>query len=177
MTEAGKLYPPAIRSWGALQTHHALTLKPDQSAGAGQEDALLTGPLESINHWYAVAKIVGIKVCQAYRRQYGFDAICVQPTNVYGPKDNYDLESSDVVAALIRKFHEAKVSGAPTVTVWGTGTPRREFIHVDELADACVFLLEHYSSEEIVNIGTGQKVAIGEFAHIHHVMLARAFPV
>ncbi|MGY8995579.1 MAG: NAD-dependent epimerase/dehydratase family protein, partial [Alphaproteobacteria bacterium] len=103
---------------------------------------------------------------QAYRRQYGFDAICVQPTNVYGPGDNYDLETSHVVAALIRKFHEAKVTGAPDVTVWGTGTPLREFIHVDDLANACVFLLENHSSEDIVNIGTGQEVSIGEFAAI-----------
>jgi len=105
-------------------------------------------------------------MCQAYRRQYGFDAICVQPTNVYGPGDNYDLETSHVVAALIRKFHEAKMNDAPDVTVWGTGTPLREFIHVDDLADACVFLLENHSSEDIVNIGTGQEVSIAEFAAI-----------
>lgn len=128
------------------------------------EDALLTGPLEPTNQWYAVAKIAGIKMCQAYRRQHGFDTVCVQPTNVYGPGDNYDLQSSHVVAALIRKFHEAKVTGAPEVVVWGTGTPLREFIHVDDLADACVFLLERYSGEEIVNIGTGQEVSIGQFA-------------
>ena len=130
------------------------------------EDALLTGRLEPTNEPYAVAKIAGIRMCQAYRRQYGFDAICVQPTNVYGPGDNYDLETSHVVAALIRKFHEAKMSDAPNVTVWGTGTPLREFIHVDDLADACVFLLEHHSSEDIVNIGTGQEVTIAEFAAI-----------
>ncbi len=130
------------------------------------EESLLTGPLEPTNEWYAIAKIAGIKMCQAYRRQYGFDAICVQPTNVYGPGDNYDLETSHVVAALIRKFHEAKMSDAPNVTVWGTGTPLREFIHVDDLADACVFLLEHHSSEDIVNIGTGQEVTIAEFAAI-----------
>ncbi len=130
------------------------------------EDSLLTGPLEPTNEWYAIAKIAGIKMCQAYRRQHGFDAICVQPTNVYGPGDNYDLETSHVVGALIRKFYEAKVSGAPTVTVWGTGTPLREFIHVDDLADASVFLMENYSAEEIVNIGTGQEVAIREFAGI-----------
>ena len=131
-----------------------------------REDALLTGPLEPTNQWYAIAKIAGIKMCQAYRRQYGFDAICVQPTNVYGPADNYDPRSSHVVAALIRKFHEAKAGGAGKVVVWGTGTPFREFIHVDDLADACVFLLEDYSAEEIVNIGTGQEVSIGQFAAI-----------
>jgi len=130
------------------------------------EDSLLTGPLEPTNQWYAIAKIAGIKMCQAYRRQYGFDAICVQPTNVYGPGDNYDLASSHVVAALIRKFHEARINGDTDVTVWGTGSPRREFIHVDDLADACVFLLDGYSGEEIVNIGTGQEVTIAEFAAI-----------
>jgi GDP-L-fucose synthase len=139
---------------------------PREAAQPITEESLLTGPLEPTNEWYAIAKIAGIKMCQAYRRQYGFDAICAQPTNVYGPGDNYDLETSHVVAALIRKFHEAKVSGAPTVTVWGTGTPLREFIHVDDLADACVFLLENYSSEGIINIGTGQEVAIGAFAEI-----------
>ena len=139
---------------------------PREASQPISEESLLTGPLEPTNEWYAIAKIAGIKMCQAYRRQYGFDAICVQPTNVYGPGDNYDLETSHVVAALIRKFHEAKVTGAPDVTVWGTGTPLREFIHVDDLANACVFLLENHSSEDIVNIGTGQEVSIGEFAAI-----------
>ena len=139
---------------------------PRDAAQPMREDALLTGPLEPTNQWYAIAKIAGIKMCQAYRRQHGFDAICVQPTNVYGPADNYDLKSSHVVAALIRKFHEARASGAGEVVVWGTGKPFREFIHVDDLADACVFLLEGYSDEEIVNIGTGQEVSIGEFAAI-----------
>jgi len=131
-----------------------------------REDSLLTGPLEPTNEWYAIAKIAGIKMCQAYRKQHSFDAICVQPTNVYGPGDNYDLEGSHVVAALIRKFHEAKAAGDDHVVVWGTGTPRREFIHVDDLADACVFLLDSYSGADIVNIGTGQEVTIGEFARI-----------
>jgi GDP-L-fucose synthase len=139
---------------------------PREAAQPISEDSLLTGPLDPTNEWYAIAKIAGIKMCQAYRRQYGFDAICVQPTNVYGPGDNYDLETSHVVAALIRKFHEAKMNDAPDVTVWGTGTPLREFIHVDDLADACVFLLENHSSEDIVNIGTGQEVSIAEFAAI-----------
>lgn len=128
------------------------------------EAALLSGPLEPTNEWYAVAKIAGIKLCQAYKRQYGFNAISVMPTNLYGPGDNYDLESSHVIPALIRKFHEAKISGATHATVWGTGTPRREFLHVDDLAEACVFLMEHYNGEEIVNIGTGEDATIAETA-------------
>jgi GDP-L-fucose synthase len=131
-----------------------------------REEHLLTGPLEPTNEWYAVAKIAGIKLCQAYRRQYGFDAICAQPTNLYGPGDNFDLESSHVLPALIRKFHEAKVARAPEVTVWGTGTPRREFLHVDDLADALVFLMENYSGEEIVNVGTGEDLTIRELGEM-----------
>jgi GDP-L-fucose synthase len=128
------------------------------------EDCLLTGPLEPTNEWYAVAKIAGIKLCQAYRRQYGFDAIAVMPTNLYGPGDNFDLETSHVLPAMIRKFHEAKLAGDPEVVVWGTGTPRREFLHVDDLADACVFLMANYSSEDIVNIGWGRDLSIAELA-------------
>ena len=128
------------------------------------EDSLLTGPLEATNEWYAVAKIAGIKMCQAYRKQYGFDAISAMPTNLYGPGDNFDLENSHVLPALIRKFHEAKEAKAPTVTVWGTGSPRREFLHVDDLADACVFLMENYSSPEIVNVGWGKDISIAELA-------------
>ena len=131
-----------------------------------REEHLLTGPLEPTNEWYAVAKIAGIKLCQAYRRQYGFDAICAQPTNLYGPGDNFDLESSHVLPALIRKFHEAKVARAPEVTVWGTGTPRREFLHVDDLADALVFMMENYSGEEIVNVGTGEDLTIRELCEM-----------
>jgi len=127
-----------------------------------REEHLRTGPLEPTNEWYAVAKIAGIKLCRGCRRQYGFDAICAQPTNLYGPGDNFDLESSHVLPALIRKFHEAKVARAPEVTVWGTGTPRREFLHVDDLADALVFLMENYSGEEIVNVGTGEDLTIRE---------------
>lgn len=130
------------------------------------EDALLTGPLEPTNEWYAVAKIAGIKLCQAYRRQYGCDFISAMPTNLYGSGDNYDLASSHVMPALIRKAHEAKVAGSPAVEIWGTGTPRREFLHVDDLADACVFLLEHYSGEEHVNVGSGSDIAIGELARL-----------
>ena len=128
------------------------------------ESELLTGPLEPTNEWYAVAKIAGIKLCQAYRKQFGADFISVMPTNLYGPGDNYHPEHSHVVAALLRRFHEAKVSGADDVVVWGTGEPRREFLHVDDLADACVFLLENYSGPEIVNVGWGRDISIAEFA-------------
>jgi len=129
-----------------------------------QEDYLLTGPLEPTNQWYAIAKIAGIKMCQAYRRQYGCDFICAMPTNMYGPNDNFDLNSSHVVPALIRKFHEAKVNGSPTVTCWGTGTPLREFLFADDLARACVFLMENYSDEQFLNIGYGVDVTIRELA-------------
>ncbi len=130
------------------------------------EDLLLTGPLEPTNEWYAVAKIAGIKLCQAYRRQHGADFISVMPTNLYGPGDNYHPENSHVPAALIRRFHEAKLANAPSVTVWGTGTPRREFLAADDFADACVFVMQHYSGDEFLNIGTGEDVGIGEFAQI-----------
>ena len=128
------------------------------------EDALLTGPLEKTNEWYAVAKIAGIKLCQALRRQYGFDAISVMPTNLYGPGDNFHPENSHVIPGLVRRFHEAKLAGSDEVTVWGTGTPLREFLHVDDLADALVFLMQGYSDEAIVNIGSGQEVSIRELA-------------
>jgi GDP-L-fucose synthase len=130
------------------------------------EDELLAGPLEPTNEWYAIAKIAGIKLCQAYRRQHHADYVTVMPTNLYGPGDNYHPENSHVVAALIRRFHEAKVAGAPEVVVWGTGTPRREFLYVDDLADACVFVLENYSGEGPLNIGTGEDVAIADFASV-----------
>lgn len=131
-----------------------------------REEHLLTGPLEPTNEWYAVAKIAGIKLCQAYRRQYGFNAICAMPTNLYGPGDNFDLQTSHVLPALIRKFHEAKTAAAPRVTVWGTGTPRREFLHVDDLADALVFLMDNYDSEEIINVGTGEDLTISELCEL-----------
>jgi GDP-L-fucose synthase len=131
-----------------------------------REEELLTGPLEETNQWYAVAKIAGIKLCQAYRRQYGADFISVMPTNLYGPGDNYHPENSHVVAALIRRFHQAKQDGLATVKVWGTGKPLREFLFADDLADACVFVLEHYSDEEHVNVGSGQEVTIAEFAKL-----------
>lgn len=129
-----------------------------------KEDHLLTGPLEPTNEWYAIAKIAGIKMCQAYRKQYGFSAISLMPTNLYGPGDNFDLANSHVLPALIRKFHEAKLRGDDTVTVWGTGTPRREFLHVDDLAAASVYLMQNYDDEEIVNVGVGRDLSIGELA-------------
>ena len=131
-----------------------------------REESLLSGPLEPTNEWYAIAKIAGIKLAQAYHRQYGMEAISLMPTNLYGPGDNFDLETSHVVPALLRKFDEAARSGAPEVTLWGTGTPRREFLHVDDLADASVFLMERYSSPEIVNVGTGEDLTILELAEM-----------
>ena len=129
-----------------------------------KEEYLLIGPLEPTNEPYAVAKIAGIKLCEAYREQYGDNFISVMPTNLYGPGDNYDLEKSHVLPALIRKFHEAKINNEPKVVLWGTGKPRREFLHVDDLADACVFLMENYGDNEVVNIGTGKDVTILELA-------------
>ena len=129
-----------------------------------KEEYLLTGPLEPTNEWYAVAKIAGIKMCQAYQRQYGSKFISAMPTNLYGPEDNFDLESSHVMPALIRKFHEAKAVNAPTVTVWGSGRPLREFLHVDDCAAACLYLMEQYEDEGIVNIGVGEDVSIADLA-------------
>jgi GDP-L-fucose synthase len=131
-----------------------------------REEYLLTGELEPTNEWYAVAKIAGIKLCQAYHAQYGFRAISLMPTNLYGPGDNFDLNNSHVLPALIRKFHEAKQDDRPEVTVWGTGTPRREFLYVDDLAAAAVFLMQHYDEPGIVNVGTGEDVTISELAHL-----------
>lgn len=131
-----------------------------------KEEHLLTGPLEPTNEWYAIAKIAGIKMCQAYRRQYGFNAVSLMPTNLYGPGDNFDLENSHVLPALIRKFHEARLSGAGEVVVWGTGSPRREFLHVDDLADAALYLMGNYDSEEIINVGCGCDISIGELAEM-----------
>lgn len=129
-----------------------------------EEGALLTGPLEPTNEWYAVAKIAGIKLIQAYRRQFGRDYVSAMPTNLYGPNDNYDLASSHVLPALIRKAHEAKRAGEKSMAIWGSGTPRREFLHVDDLADACVFLLKHYSEDTHINVGSGSDVTILELA-------------
>ena len=131
-----------------------------------RESHLLCGPLEPSNEWYAVAKIAGIKMCQAYRRQHGFNAIALMPTNLYGPGDNFNLETSHVLPAMIRRLHEAMVNEAPEVTLWGTGRPRREFLHVDDLADAALFLMTHYEGEEIVNVGVGHDVSISELADL-----------
>lgn len=130
------------------------------------EEALLTGPLEPTNEWYAIAKIAGIKLAQAFRRQHGRDYISAMPTNLYGPGDNFDPTSSHVLPALIRKAHEAKVSGAKSITLWGTGTPRREFLHADDCADALVFLLRHYSEAEHINVGSGEDLSILELARL-----------
>jgi Nucleoside-diphosphate-sugar epimerases len=130
------------------------------------EDALLTGPLEPTNEWYAVAKIAAIKLCEAYRKQHGCDFVSVMPTNLYGLNDNYHPKNSHVPAALIRRFHEAKLANAPTVTVWGSGTPRREFLYADDAADACVFVMKNYSEIGFLNIGTGEDVPISKFAEL-----------
>ena len=135
------------------------------------EEALLTGPLEPTNEWYAIAKIAAIKLCEAYRKQHGCDFVSVMPTNLYGPNDNYHPENSHVPAALIRRFHEAKLANAPTVKVWGSGTPRREFLYADDAADACVFVMKHYSDHGFLNIGTGEDVTIKEFAEsVMHIV-------
>jgi GDP-L-fucose synthase len=139
---------------------------PKQAPQPMPESCLLTGPLEPTNEWYAIAKIAGLKMCQAYRKQYGFDAICAMPTNLYGPGDNFDLANSHVLPALIRKFSEAVKTGASEVEIWGTGTPRREFLHVDDLADGCVFLMDRYSDSPPVNVGWGEDVSIAELAQI-----------
>lgn len=131
-----------------------------------KEDYLLTGTLEATNEPYAIAKIAGIKMCEAYRSQYGCNFISAMPTNLYGPNDNYDLNNSHVLPALIRKFHTAKVNGASTVEIWGSGTPRREFLHVDDLADACYYLLQNYDGEQLVNVGSGVDVTILELANL-----------
>ena len=131
-----------------------------------REDYLLTGTLEPTNEPYAIAKIAGIKLCEAYRSQYGSHFISVMPTNLYGPNDNYDLENSHVLPAMIRKFHEAKAEGKPTVELWGTGSPRREFLHADDLADACYFLMQHYDEPELVNVGTGDDLTIKSLAEL-----------
>jgi GDP-L-fucose synthase len=128
------------------------------------EDELLTGALEPTNQWYAIAKIAGVKMCEAYRRQYGDDFISAMPTNLYGPSDNYHPDHGHVPAALLRRFHEAKIANAPSVTVWGTGAPLREFLSVNDLADACIFLLRHYSQDQTINVGTGHEVSIGVLA-------------
>ena len=131
-----------------------------------KEEYLLTGPLEPTNEPYALAKIAGLKMCQSYNRQYGTNFISVMPTNLYGPNDNFDLDDSHVLPALIRKFHEGKINSSPTVVVWGTGSPKREFLHIDDLADACVFLMNNYNDSEIINIGTGVDITIKKLAEL-----------
>lgn len=131
-----------------------------------KEEYLLSGPLEPTNEWYAIAKISGIKTCQAYNKQFGFNAISLMPTNLYGEGDNFDLENSHVLPAMIRKFHDAKINGNKEVVIWGTGTPKREFLYVDDLAEACLYLMENYDSPEIVNVGTGEDVSILELSKI-----------
>ncbi len=131
-----------------------------------KEEFLLSGALEPSNQWYAVAKIAGIKMCEAYRRQFGCDFISAMPTNMYGPNDNYDLQNSHVLPAMIRKFHEAKILRASEVVCWGTGSPYREFLYADDLAEACVFLMEHYSEEQFINIGSGSEITIKELAEL-----------
>ena len=131
-----------------------------------REEYLLTGPLEPTNEWYAIAKITGIKMCQAYRKQHGFNAISLMPTNLYGPGDNFNLQSSHVLPALLRKFQDAAERRAPEVVVWGSGSPRREFLHVDDLADACLYLMDHYSGPEPINVGTGEDLTIRELAEM-----------
>ena len=137
---------------------------PREASQPMKEEALLSGPLEPTNEAYAVAKIAGIKLCQSYRQQYGCDFVSAMPTNLYGTNDNFDLNSSHVLPALIRKFHDAKTDGRREVTVWGSGRPRREFLHVDDLADACLFLMEHYDAADHINVGSGEDLSIGELA-------------
>ncbi len=180
---ANSTYPASfIRDNLAIQTNvidaayrHGVTklmflgsscIYPRDAAQPMSEDALLTGPLESTNEWYAIAKIAGIKMCQAYRRQYGFDAISLMPTNLYGPFDNFDLQTAHVLPALLRKFHEAAAANSSAITIWGTGTPRREFLHADDLASAALFLMQHYSDERPINVGVGKDVAIIELAKL-----------
>jgi len=139
---------------------------PRDAAQPLKEEYLLTGPLEPTNEWYAVAKIAGIKLCQAFRKQYGFDAISLMPTNLYGPGDNFNLNSSHVLPALMRKFHEAKIHNENEVEVWGTGKVYREFLHVDDLADGTLFLMQNYSEFEIINVGTGKEITIGDLAKL-----------
>lgn len=139
---------------------------PKHCAQPMKEEYILTGPLEPTNQWYAIAKIAGIKMCEAYRKQYGFNAISLMPTNLYGPRDNFDLETSHVLPALIRKFQEAKEESINTVVLWGTGRPKREFMHVDDFARAAVFLMQQYDSPEIINVGVGQDISVAELARL-----------
>lgn len=166
MIEANLIEAAHLNKVGKLLFLGSSCIYPKLAPQPIQEDALLTGPLEPTNEWYAVAKIAGIKLCQAYRKQHGDDFISAMPTNLYGPGDNFDLQSSHVLPALIRKAHEAKLASADAIEIWGTGTARREFLYVDDCANACVFLMENYSDQSHVNIGSGQDLSILELAKI-----------
>ncbi len=164
MIEANVIENARVHGVKKLQFLGSSCIYPKMAPQPLTEDALLTGPLESTNEPYAIAKITGIKLCDAYRSQYGCDFISVMPTNLYGPNDNYDLQSSHVLPALIRKFHEAKKEGTDEVVMWGTGSPKREFLHADDLADACFYLMQHFSDYGFVNVGTGEDLSIRSLA-------------
>ncbi len=166
MIEANVIHAAHVHGVDKLLFLGSSCIYPKMAPQPMPESALLTGPLEPTNEWYAIAKIAGVKLCQAYRRQYGDDFISAMPTNLYGPGDNYDLKGSHVLPALLRKVHEAKTAGAPAVEVWGSGSPLREFLHVDDLADACVFLLKTYSGESHVNVGSGHEISIRGLAEL-----------
>lgn len=166
MIEANVIHQSYVQGVKKLLLLGSSCIYPKLAPQPLREDALLTGPLEYTNEPYAIAKIAGIKLCETYRAQYGCDFISAMPTNLYGPNDNYDLQNSHVLPALIRKFHEAREAGLSEVEVWGSGNPRREFLHVDDLADACFYLLEHYSSSEPVNVGTGEDLSIRKLAEL-----------
>jgi len=166
MMEANVIHQSYVQGVKKLLLLGSSCIYPKLAPQPLQENALLTGPLEHTNEPYAIAKIAGIKLCETYRAQYGCDFISAMPTNLYGPNDNYDLQNSHVLPALIRKFHEAREADSPEVGVWGSGNPRREFLHVDDLADACFYLLENYSSPEPVNVGTGEDLSIRELAEL-----------
>lgn len=164
MIEANLIHEAFRRGVKKLLFLGSTCIYPKMAPQPIKEEYLLTGPLESTNEWYAVAKIAGIKLCQAYRVQHGSHFICAMPTNLYGPNDNFDLANSHVLPALIRKFHDAKMAGATQVVVWGTGEPRREFLHVNDCASACLYLMEHYDDAGIVNIGVGEDITIRDVA-------------
>jgi GDP-L-fucose synthase len=166
MIEANVIHAAHINGVQKLMFLGSTCIYPKLAPQPIPEEALLTGPLEPTNEWYAIAKIAGIKMCQAYRQQYGADFISAQPTNLYGPGDNYDLNSSHVLPALLRKAHTAKLTNAPDMVVWGSGTPLREFMHVDDLADAAVFLTKNYSGAIPINLGSGQEISIGNLARL-----------
>lgn len=166
MIEANVIHAAHVNGVEKLLFLGSSCIYPKMAPQPMPESSLLTGPLEPTNEWYAIAKIAGVKLCQAYRRQYGDDFISAMPTNLYGPGDNYDLAGSHVLPALLRKVHTARETGAPSVEIWGSGTPLREFLHVDDLADACVFLLKTYTGESHVNVGSGQEISIRELAEL-----------